>query len=145
MQWGLSKGDKGSRRRASDLVRESEVYLAGGYAEYLEARNENIPNWVWLSVLAHGTPGQLRALVDQNTLAGAAETRTSVWWQAVAFLAGEILSQRERGQDLDELRRSVLVPLELNGMGAGRPPQRPSDLVRAVLDALDEHPSSWRR
>ena len=144
MRWALSRSDRASRR-GSDLVRESEVYLSGNYAEYLETRNENVPNWVWLSVLAHGTRGQLRSLVDQNTLYGRAGMRTSVWWQAVAFLAGEILSQRDDDLGLDELRRSVLVPLELNGLAAGRRPQRPGDLVRSVLDALDEHPSSWHQ
>jgi hypothetical protein len=145
MRWGLSKGDAGSRRRGSDLVRESEVFLSGDYAEYLETRSENVPNWAWLSVLAHGTPGQLRSLADQNTISARAGLRTSVWWQALAFLAGEIVSQRDDDQDLDQLRRSVLVPLELRGLAGGHPPQRPGDLVRTVLDALDEHPTSWHR
>src|SRR5580704_19612647 len=115
MWWGVSKGDdRRSRRRASDLVRESEVYLSGNYPEYLETRNENVPHWAWLSVLAHGTPEQLRSLVDPNILYGRAGTGASTWRPAVAFLAGEILSRRDDDQDLDELRRSLLVPLELD-------------------------------
>jgi hypothetical protein len=145
MQWGLRKCDRGSRTRGRDLIRECEVYLSGHYAEYLETRNENVPNWAWLNVLAHGGPEQLRSLVHENSLYGRGGMRTSVWWQAVAFLAGEILSQQDDDGGLDELRRSVLVPLELNGLAEGCPPQRPGDLVRTVLDALDQHPSSWRR
>ena len=145
MRWRLNKDHRVSGRRRRDLVRESEVYLSGHYAEYLETRNESVPNWAWLNVLAHGDLEQLRSLVDRNNLYGRAGMRTSAWWQALAFLAGEILSHQGDDRSLDELRRSVLVPLELNGLAMSRPPQRPGDLVRTVLDALDEHPSSWRR
>jgi hypothetical protein len=127
------------RRRGRELVTECDVYLSGRYAEYLETRNRPIPDWAWLSVLAHAPPEQLRALVAQDPHCDGRPTRTTVWWQAVGFLAGEILSRQDSDQILDELRRSVLVPLELTSLAAGRPLQRPRQLVRMVLCALDQH------
>jgi hypothetical protein len=141
MRWGLSRGDRRVRRRERDLVQECGVYLSGHYAEYLEMRNENVPNWAWLNVLTQGSPALLRSLVAESALYGGVRMRTSAWWQAVAFLAGEILSQLDDDRSLDDLRRSVLVPLELKWLAAGRPPQRPGELVRAVLDAIDQYPS----
>ena len=142
MRWSLSKGDKGTRRGQRDLVRECEFYLSGHYAEYLERRNERVPNWAWLNVLAQGSPETFRTLAAENAPIGGMGMKSSAWWHAVGFLAGEILSQRVDDRGLDELRRSVLVPLELNGLAAGRPPERPGELVRTVLDALDQPPRS---
>jgi hypothetical protein len=131
-------------RRHRRLVKESAVYLSGRYAEYVETRNRPIPDWAWLSTLAHASPEQLRQLADQFHRGGT-RTRATVWWQAVAFLAGEILSQHDDDRSLDELRRSVLVPLELEWLSAGRRLQRPRQLVRMVLDALDQYQDSQRR
>jgi len=144
MQWGLRKGES-TRRRERELCQECEVYLSGHYAEYLDTRNRTVPNWAWLGVLAHGRPEQLRALVADKALFSGTRTRTTAWWQAIAFLAEEILSQHNDDRGLDDLRRSVLVPLELEWLAADRPMQRPGQLVRSVLDALDQYPSSRRR
>jgi hypothetical protein len=137
--------DRKFHRQARALVQECDVYLSGHYANYLESRNENVPNWAWMSVLARADPKLLRSLVAENTLYNGVRMRTSDWWQAIVFLAGEILSQRSNDGDLDELRRSVLVPLELKWLTGERPPERPGELVRSVLSALDDYPSSRRR
>jgi hypothetical protein len=144
MRWGLSQGDRRSRRQGRDLVQECGIYLSGHYADYLEARDENVPNWAWINVLAQADPELLRSLVSENALSGGVRRRTSVWRQAIVFLAGEILSQQNDDRGLDELRRSVLVPLELKWLAADRPPERPFELVRWVLSALDQYPSSRR-
>jgi hypothetical protein len=133
------------RRSAREMIQECNVYLSGHYAEYLENRKRPVPDWAWLSILVHARPEELRALVTENAPWGGQRTRTTVWWQAVGFLAGEILSQQDDDRSLDELRRSVLVPLELKRLTEGRPFHRPRQLVRTVLDALDQHPSSRPR
>jgi hypothetical protein len=143
--WGVSQSDRRFRRQGRDLVQECGVYLSGHYADYLETRNEHVPNWAWINVLAQADPELLRSLIAENALSGGVQKRTSVWWQAIAFLAGEILSQLNDDRDLHELRRSVLVPLELKWLAADRPPERPGELVRSVLSALDQYPSSRRR
>jgi hypothetical protein len=142
--WCL-EGDVNIRRREKELVKECDVYLSGHYADYLETRNRPVPGWAWLSVLAHARPEQLRELVAEDAGWDRGRTRTTVWWQAVGFLAGEILAQQEAEGSLDELRRSVLVPLELKWLTEDRTLQRPRELVRTVLDALDQFPSSRPR
>jgi hypothetical protein len=133
------------RRSEKQLVQECGVYLSGHYAEYMENRNRPVPDWAWLSILAHASPEQLRILATETAGWDARRTRTAVWWQAVGFLAGEILSQQDDDHNLDELRRSVLLPLELKRLTEGRPFDRPRQLVTTVLDALDQHPSSRPR
>jgi hypothetical protein len=145
MRWILSKGERESLQRERDLVQESEVYLSGHYAEYLDSRNEDVPDWAWLNILTQGSTEHLRSLVTECALYGGARTRTTDWWQAVVFLAGEILRHQHNDRALDELRRTVLVPLELKWLATtGRQPRRPSQLVRTVLDALDGYSSSRR-
>jgi hypothetical protein len=145
MRWSLSQGDRRFRRQERNLVQECEAYLSGHYADYLETRNERVPNWAWINVLAQANPELLRSLVADNAVYAGIRMRTSVWWQAVVFLAGEILSQRDDDQDLDQLRRSVLVPLQLEWLAMERPPERPGELVRSVLSALDQYANGGRR
>ena len=133
------------RRRGKDLVKECDVYLSGLYADFLETRHRPIPDWAWVNVLAHARPEQLRTLATDVSHCRGRPTRTTVWWQAVAFLAGEIVSHEDNDQTLDELRRSVLVPLELEWLAASGPTQRPRQLVRIVLDAVDGYQISRHR
>lgn len=127
------------RRRGRELVQECDVYLSGHYADYLETHHRPIPDWAWLSVLAHAHPEQLRALVTEVSHGGGRPARTTVWWQAIGFLAGEILSRQDSDQILEELRRAVLVPLELQWLAASEPMRRPRQLVRTVLETLDQY------
>jgi len=138
------RNDERNRRKERHLARECDVYLSGGYAEYLETRERNIPNWVWINFLAHARADQLRELSTQAGFSPGLPRRTAVWWQAVAFLADEILSRAEDDEELDGLRRSILVPLELDDLHTGRSPRRPGELVRRVLAALDQHPTPQR-
>jgi hypothetical protein len=142
MRWSVSKGDRRSRRRQKDLVQQCESYLSGNYVEYLERRNEAVPNWAWLNLLSQGSAERIRSLASERLPVGGMGMNSAAWWQAVAFLAGEILLQQDDDHGLDELRRSVLVPLELSGLAEGQIPKRPGELVRTVLDALDQHPRS---
>jgi hypothetical protein len=132
-----------TRKCKRELVRETEAYLSGCYAEYLDARSLVVPDWAWLSVLAHGSLNQLRWLAVSSP--DVRPTRTALGWQAVAFLASEIVSQIDDDRGLDELRRAVLLPLELTLPSVDRTAKGPVRLVRMVLDALDQHRKSLRR
>jgi hypothetical protein len=125
-------------KRGKDLVWESEVFLSGHYAEYLDVRHLDVPDWAWLSVLTHSSSAQLRSLASEDALCGRTRARTTNWWQAIAFLAGEIVTQCG-DRNVDDLRRSVLVPLELAWLTSDRSLQRPGRLVRTVLDAFDRY------
>jgi hypothetical protein len=128
-------------RRGQHLARECAVYLSGGYAEYLDRRDRRIPNWSWISLLAHARPEQLHRLSVRTGGSTRLQKRTDAWWEAVAFLSAEVLSRADDDEELEDLRRSILLPLELKDLFTGRPPQRPGELVRRVLEALDQHPT----
>jgi hypothetical protein len=132
-----------TRKSKRELVRETEAYLSGCYAEYLDARNLVVPDWAWLSVLAHGSLDHLRWLALRSR--DVRPTRTALGWQAVAFLASEIVSQIDDDRGLDELRRAALLPLELTWPSVDTTAKGPVRLVRMVLHALDQHRKSWRR
>ncbi len=68
-----------------------------------------------------------------------------MWRQAVVFLSAEILTRAEDDEELDGLQRSILVPLELDDSDPGGGPRRPGELVRKVLEALDQYPTPQRR
>jgi hypothetical protein len=133
------------RQQMKELVQESDLYLSGYYAEYLDSRNRHVPTWAWLSVLVHGSAEQLRGLAGQDDLDNRVSTRRTLWWQAVGFLAGEILAHHDDDVGLDELQRSVLMPLELAWLTTERGSLQPRELVKTVLGALDRYQSGRRR
>ena len=136
------KGEMRTRREGRELGKECETYLCGRYAEYMDARHRVVPNWAWINVLAHGDLERLRELAAGDGLDPTRRTRTTVWWQAVAFVADVVVAQGDDGSSLDELQRSVLVPIELAWLATG-PRRTPSQLVRVVLDALHQEPKPW--
>ena len=133
------------RQQMRELVQESDLYLSGYYAEYLDTRNRPVPTWAWLSALAHGSAEQLRSLAMHDDPGDRVPTRRTLWWQAVGFLAAEILAHHDDELGLDELQRSVLVPLELAWPSTDRRYVQPRELVRTVLGALDPYQSSRRQ
>jgi hypothetical protein len=132
-------------RQQKELVQESDLYLSGYYADYLDSRNRPVPTWAWLSVLVHGSSEHLRSLAMQDDLGGRLPTRRILWWQAIGFLAGEILAQHGDDVGLDQLQRSVLVPLELTWLTTDHGYLHPGELVKTVLGALDQYQSTRRR
>jgi len=126
------------------LVAECEAFLSGHFAQHLDEDRHSLPDWVWLNVLAHGGEDEIAALA-----AGKPRRRNSrehsVWQQALAFLAQEVMNQAtKRGCTLADLQRSTLVPLEFEL--AGRNPRsymEPAQFVGTVLSALAQHRISW--
>jgi len=136
-----------TRNRAweQEFVAECAAFLSGHSAQWLAEENRPVPVWAWLNVLAHGGHDDITALASGEP-PSAHSRSASVWHQALAFLAQELISQAtRRGCSLADLQRSTLVPLELElagrqTSGAGEPAQ----LVARVLSALARHPTSRR-
>jgi len=137
-----------TRNRAweQEFVAECEAFLSGHYAQWLAEENRPVPVWAWLNVVAHGSDDDLTSLATGEP-PGQHAQGASVWQQALAFLAQELISQATRRNcSLADLQRSTLVPLELElagrrASGAGEPAQ----LVAGVLSALARHPTSRHR
>jgi hypothetical protein len=66
----------------------------------------------------------------------------SIWHQALAVLAQELMSRTSQEGSLAELQRSTLIPLELNLVGQRAPSVRPATFVSTVLGVIDPHPAS---
>ena len=134
---------RGAEERA--LVGECEAFLSGHYAQYLDGENLGVPDWAWLNVLAHGTPDDIRALASGEP-AWAISSDTSVWHDALSFLAQELTDQATRqGRALAGLQRSTLVPLELELAGRRGRSMGPTAFVGLVRSTMAQHPSSRRR
>ncbi len=129
------------------LVSESEAFLLGHYAQYLGLQHRPVPAWAWLNALAHGGEADISSLATSEPPRRALPSDTTVWQQALAFLAQELISQAaRRGRPVADLQRSMLVPIELEL--AGRPAQssiEPGTVVSRVLTVLAQHPTSQRR
>jgi hypothetical protein len=136
-----------SRAWERALVAECEAFFSGRSAQYLDNQNRPIPAWAWLNLLVHGSEGDIAVLAAGETEPIRPTSATSVWRQALAFLAQELLNQATRqGRPLAELQRSTLVPIDLELAGPRAPTSmKPAALVTSVLRALTDHPTSRHR
>jgi len=132
-RWWHRSGKAGDR--ASDLAGESEAYLAGQLAAWLDHHRRRVPEWAWVNALSRSGLDDLVA-VDRLTW----RSRRSRAW-ATAFLqplAAE-LALHCRGNDLTlvQLQRRFLWPLEAR-MAGGRGPfgTDPGQLEAVVRTAL---------
>jgi hypothetical protein len=139
--WGPRQ--RGDRPRLSDGVAgECEMFLDGVWVEHEAEQRRRVPPWAWVSVLSHSDENRLTALAGDERVNVLAELRA--WWDAVAFLAGEILDTA-RGLDLspEQLQRTRLIPLELelaarDANGHDGMPRDPRALAAVVVAALED-------
>ena len=122
------------------LVEECEAFLAGGYVERCEARQNPVPGWAWMNVLAHGTEADLRA-------AALDRPHDDAGHQARAFVAGELIDLIDAGcLDLETFQCEVLVPLELDVIACPTSSVwRPAELVAGLLGAVPSKPRGAHR
>ncbi len=147
MSWWGSRRDRRRQERVEpvpvraasvrSLPEECAAFLQGDYADYLAHEGARVPMWVRLNPLCHR---------DEQGVAALAAGRVpgdEAWGAAITYLAEEVLCASARcGTSVAEIQRSVLVPLELElASKQQRVTGRPAVLVRAVLRALQEHPS----
>ena len=123
----------------AELVAGCEAFMTGRYADYLEEREQLVPAWVWMNLLAHGTHDQLvSARKDLGSPRGRGPLHAA-WWQARAYLAGEVADAVDAGLGpLPQLQRRVLLPLESRLAADHAPGRNPKWLVTAVLAALED-------
>jgi hypothetical protein len=130
----LAFGGRARRRRKAAerrLVKESESFLNGEFAESGVPADEPAPVWVWINLLAHGTAEQLR----QEAVVRAG---TDDWHRARSLLAARLLAAVASGDtSLTVIQRDVLVPLEFAIISSRTADcWSPAQLVTVVLDAL---------
>lgn len=118
-----------TQAEAKALVAETDAFLHGRYAELVESTDEQVPVWAWMNLLAHGSLDALRN--EERQL-----RQTKGWQLSRAFLAGEIVDRIDSGSvTLDELQRTVLVPLELDIIDCHAPTAGPQPNSSGVCSA----------
>lgn len=124
-----------ARDRSADLAGESEAYLRGQLAAWLDHHRRRVPEWAWVNALSRSGLDDLVAL-DRLTWRS---RRSRAWAGAfLAPLAADLaLHCRGNDQTLAQLQRRFLWPLEAR-MAAGRGPfgTDPSQLEAVVRTAL---------
>jgi hypothetical protein len=76
-----------SRAWERALVAECEAFFSGRSAQYLDNQNRPVPAWAWLNLLAHGSEEDIAAVAAGESEPPRSTSATSVWRQALAFLA----------------------------------------------------------
>ena len=119
----------------ADIGGQSEAYLSGRLAAWLDSRGQRVPEWAWVNAVSRAS---LDDLVRQESLVW--HQRHSRTWASnfLAPLASELAMHcRGSDQELAELQRRFLWPLEAR-MSSGRGPMGPDphqlgSLVRTAL------------
>ena len=95
------------------LARECEDFLSGSLAKDLILARGNVPDWAWLSVLAHASESELRNWAEDDYSQGLLSTYDT-WRFAESSTACAVLSASETWCcSVEEIQRRLLVPLEL--------------------------------
>lgn len=118
------------RRRMA--VDDCAAFLTGMLAEYRLDHGGYVAPWEWTNLLAHGGEEELRrelAARHHRTSAPERQDPITAWRAARSYLVAELLGLVETCGPLDDLQRSVLVPLELD--------------LAARLDVAQWRPNQW--
>jgi hypothetical protein len=117
------------------VVDEVEQFLKGQILENFGENREIAPDWVWLSVLSHGSEELLAACVAEQKAPAGSGSRC-VWDRTLSFLAQVLLDHADRtGTSVSILQRHIVVPIELQ---LGNRSLAPPTLVRLVLSGLQQ-------
>jgi hypothetical protein len=134
-RWWRSGRSRSSRRADLDLGAQSEAYLSGRLAAWLDDDDRRVPEWAWVNALSRAG---LDDLVAAETRAWR-QRRSRMWAASFLVPLAAELARRSRGSDqlLADLQRRFLWPLEAR-MAAGRGPMGPdphqlAGLVRTAL------------
>jgi len=121
-------------KEAAEMVRGCESFLGGRLLETLSGDSEPIPEWAWISVLAHA-PEEYLADCASRGLPPHAEDR-GIWSRTLCVLSALLLDHAARtGKPLGQLQHDIVLPIELQ---AHVRPIAPSTCVRLLTSALGD-------
>ncbi|HTX00241.1 MAG TPA: hypothetical protein VMD59_15780 [Acidimicrobiales bacterium] len=136
---GLRRRQESSQGERT-LIRETEAFLSGRFAEHFAGKRQLVPAWAALNPVAHADLGRLQALAATSP-----DPRRPGPGTAAHILAREVLDVVEDDEALlAAVQRFVLRPLELRLIEeSSRIRMSEYDVVtstRSVLRALHEPP-----
>jgi hypothetical protein len=116
-----------------DVLDEVAQFLGGQLLATFSESRESAPDWVWVSVLAHGSEEFLATCAAEGGAPVGSGNRC-VWDRTLSFLAQVLLDHAARtGEPLSLLQHDIVLPIELR---LGARPLAPPTLVRQVLSGL---------
>lgn len=142
-RWRASRTGR-VRSGADDIGGQSEAYLSGRLAAWIDDHGQRVPEWAWVNALSRAGLDDLVSLQSVPWR----QRRSKTWAASFLVPLGAELALRCRGsdQDLADLQRRYLWPLEAR-MSAGRGPMGPDpgqlgSLVRTALGWGGDGPSA---
>ncbi len=144
--WERSRGHH-VKAQARHLVEECESFLVGEYPSLLERRGLPIPEWAWMSVLAHAPGDVLVRHAHGESRERSRAHLHAIWLGAVALLAHELVMVAERTDStVEELQHDVMLRVELDWErpAPGGSTVGPSRFVDEVRQALHRFRGSSR-
>lgn len=133
-QWRVTRASRAGLG-PGDIGGQSEAYLSGRLAAWLDGHGQRVPEWAWVNALSRA---DLDDLVSLPSLVWR-QRRSRTWATGFLVPLASELAMRCRGsdQELADLQRRFLWPLEAR-MSAGRGPMGPDpyqlgSLVRTAL------------
>ena len=117
---------------------EFEAYLEGSYVTWLVSNGHSVPGWAWLNRVAHGQLEELRTMATHLRRLPAAREEVGAWQQVAAFLAKEVVAAAGDDEQLLDLQRRVLVPIELHLAEDWWAALKPIDLATTVVAVLHD-------
>ncbi len=150
MRWPSQKrADRGVEAEGRRLVGECESFLSGRYPELLLSEGSRVPDWAWMSALAHAPVEALAADTRQALTAPGRDRMTVLWEGALELLAGELMMTAERaGTTVERIQRALVAEVELKGPWAESGavtlgPTRCVQDVRRVLCRFGDTSRRW--
>ncbi len=116
MRSPLERGrDHRLKSQARQLVGECESFLVGELPSVLQHRGLPVPDWAWLSVLAHAPTDVVAGHASGGSRGRFRGHLNAVWLGAVALLAQELIMVADRtGCSVEDLQHDVLLNVELS-------------------------------
>jgi hypothetical protein len=124
----------------SGLSDEVEAFLTGHLVEHLAARHEPVPVWAVLNRLAHADSNELRSLVEGFASDWVIHPSVAPprWLASERFIAGQLLARAATQEELVQIQRSSLIPLELQLIERSKVGNlTPEQVLEAGAEALD--------
>jgi hypothetical protein len=137
MEWHRDgDNDKADLTEVDEVIAEAHRLLSG--RTFDAQRGCRRRGWALIGALAHSDRAELKKLAGAGI---SSHPASAIWDSVLAYLAGEVLDAAPSDPALVQVQRQVLIPLELQLLGADvRGPSSPRELATAVLASLDAHP-----
>jgi hypothetical protein len=128
---------------ASVLSAETEAFVNGRMAEHLAAVSRPVPAWAVLNKLAHASAPELAAITRLDP--DASDLAAPAWHGAQVHLASCLLRRGAAPDEIRQIQRMQLIPLELSFIEQSKTRIVTSrEVISAAHDALKpRRQSGW--